>query len=33
MEVVKLPKKLREVCYQIMDGGDEICLLYTSRCV
>ena len=23
MEVVKLPKKLREVCYQILDGGDE----------
>ena len=23
MEVVKLPKKFRKICYQIMDGGDE----------
>ena len=22
-EVVKLPKKFRKICYQIMDGGDE----------
>lgn len=23
MEIVKLPKKIREVCYQIMDGRDD----------